>query len=33
MLDGMLIRDATSDDWPAIWSFLRRVVAAGENSG
>jgi GNAT superfamily N-acetyltransferase len=30
MLDVMLIRDATSDDWPAIWPFLRRIVAAGE---
>ncbi len=26
----MLIRDATAEDWPAIWSFLRRIVAAGE---
>lgn len=26
----MLIRDATIDDWPAIWPFLRRIVAAGE---
>lgn len=26
----MLIRDATSDDWPAVWRFLRRIVAAGE---
>jgi len=26
----MLIRDATADDWPAIWPFLRRIVAAGE---
>jgi GNAT superfamily N-acetyltransferase len=26
----MLIRDATPDDWPAIWSFMRRIVAAGE---
>lgn len=24
------IRDATSDDWPAIWSFMRGIVAAGE---
>jgi GNAT superfamily N-acetyltransferase len=30
MLDVMLIRDATSDDWPAIWPFLRQIVAAGE---
>lgn len=26
----MLIRDATAEDWPAIWPFLRRIVAAGE---
>jgi GNAT superfamily N-acetyltransferase len=26
----MLIRTATSDDWPAIWPFMRRIVAAGE---
>ncbi len=26
----MLIRDATADDWPAIWPFLRDIVAAGE---
>lgn len=26
----MLIRDATSDDWPAIWRFYRDIVAAGE---
>ena len=26
----MLIRDATPDDWPAIWSFMRRIVAAGD---
>jgi GNAT superfamily N-acetyltransferase len=26
----MMIRDATDDDWPAIWQFLRRIVAAGE---
>ncbi|MER5646799.1 GNAT family N-acetyltransferase [Streptosporangium sp. NPDC002524] len=26
----MLIRDATSGDWPAIWAFLRPIVAAGE---
>ena len=24
------IRDATSDDWPAIWPFLSQIVAAGE---
>ncbi|HEU4404407.1 MAG TPA: GNAT family N-acetyltransferase [Polyangiaceae bacterium] len=26
----MLIRDATAADWPAIWPFFRRIVAAGE---
>lgn len=26
----MLIRDATPEDWPAMWPFMRRVVAAGE---
>jgi L-amino acid N-acyltransferase YncA len=26
----MLIRDATHADWPAIWAFLRAIVAAGE---
>ena len=30
MLGTMLIRAATPDDWPAIWPFLRRIVAAGE---
>jgi GNAT superfamily N-acetyltransferase len=30
MLGSMLIREATADDWPAIWSFMRRIVAAGE---
>jgi L-amino acid N-acyltransferase YncA len=24
------IRDATAGDWPAIWSFLHEIVAAGE---
>jgi ribosomal protein S18 acetylase RimI-like enzyme len=27
---GMTIRDATPDDWPAIWRFMRGIVAAGE---
>lgn len=27
---GVLIRDARPDDWPAIWPFLREIVAAGE---
>ncbi|MEV4201681.1 GNAT family N-acetyltransferase [Micromonospora globbae] len=26
----MLIRPATTDDWPRIWPFLRRIVAAGD---
>jgi ribosomal protein S18 acetylase RimI-like enzyme len=26
----MLIRDATPGDWPAIWSFMRRIAAGGE---
>ncbi|MGH3387162.1 MAG: GNAT family N-acetyltransferase [Nocardioidaceae bacterium] len=26
----MLIREATDDDWPAIWPFLHDIVAAGE---
>lgn len=26
----MLIRDATDDHWPAIWAFMRDIVAAGE---
>jgi L-amino acid N-acyltransferase YncA len=26
----VLIRDATPDDWAAIWPFMRRIVAAGE---
>jgi ribosomal protein S18 acetylase RimI-like enzyme len=26
----MIIRDATPDDWPAIWSFLHDIVAAGD---
>jgi ribosomal protein S18 acetylase RimI-like enzyme len=30
MLAAMLIRDATADDWPQIWPFLRRIVSAGE---
>jgi GNAT superfamily N-acetyltransferase len=29
--DGaVLIREATEDDWPAIWPFLHDIVAAGE---
>jgi L-amino acid N-acyltransferase YncA len=30
MLGNMLIREATGDDWPAIWPFLQRDIAAGE---
>jgi L-amino acid N-acyltransferase YncA len=26
----VLIRDATHEDWPAVWPFLHRIVAAGE---
>jgi L-amino acid N-acyltransferase YncA len=26
----MLIREATSEDWPAIWPFFQDIVAAGE---
>lgn len=26
----MLIREATTDDWPAIWPFFHHIVAAGE---
>ena len=26
----MQIRDATPDDWPAIWPFLSQIVTAGE---
>ena len=26
----MQIREATSSDWPAIWPFLREILAAGE---
>jgi L-amino acid N-acyltransferase YncA len=30
ILVSMLIRDASLADWPAIWPFMRRIVAAGE---
>jgi L-amino acid N-acyltransferase YncA len=30
MLEPMRIRDATPDDWPAIWAFMRGIIAAGE---
>jgi hypothetical protein len=26
----MLIRQAAADDWPRIWPFWHRIVAAGE---
>jgi L-amino acid N-acyltransferase YncA len=26
----MIIRDATPDDWPAIWPFLHAIIAAGD---
>jgi L-amino acid N-acyltransferase YncA len=26
----MVIRDATAEDWPAIWRFMRDIAAAGE---
>ena len=26
----MIVRDATPDDWPAIWAFLARIVQAGD---
>jgi L-amino acid N-acyltransferase YncA len=27
---GMLIRDATAEDWEQIWPFMRQIVTAGE---
>ena len=27
---GITIRDATPDDWDAIWPFMREIIAAGE---
>jgi hypothetical protein len=29
-LGRMLIRDATLDDWPRIWPFMRQLATAGE---
>jgi GNAT superfamily N-acetyltransferase len=26
----MEVRDATAEDWPAIWRFMRDIAAAGE---
>jgi ribosomal protein S18 acetylase RimI-like enzyme len=28
-VNGVLIREATADDWPAIWRFMQIIVAAG----
>jgi len=30
IIPGMEIRDATEQDWPAIWPFLHQIVTAGE---
>ena len=30
MLTNVRIREATAADWPAIWTFLQPIVAAGE---
>lgn len=30
MLGIMLIREASLADWPAIWPFMHRIIAAGE---
>lgn len=30
MLARMLIREADSSDWPAVWPFFHQIVAAGE---
>jgi L-amino acid N-acyltransferase YncA len=30
IMAGVEIRDATAEDWPAIWPFLHTIVAAGE---
>lgn len=29
-MGGVQIRDATAEDWPAIWSLMRPIVEAGE---
>src|SRR3954468_6451060 len=29
-MSPMEVRDATADDWPAIWRFMRDIAAAGE---
>lgn len=30
ILSPMLIREATTEDWPAIWPFFHEIVVAGE---
>lgn len=30
MLAAMVIREATQEDWPAMWSFMAAIVRAGE---
>ncbi len=30
MKPGIEIREAAPEDWPAIWRFMRRIIAAGE---
>lgn len=27
---AVTVRDATADDWPAVWAFMRGIVAAGD---
>jgi L-amino acid N-acyltransferase YncA len=29
-MSPMEVRDATAEDWPAIWRFMREIAAAGE---
>jgi len=31
MLPDVIIREATVEDWPAIWPFLQQIVAAGDS--
>jgi hypothetical protein len=26
----MIVRDATAENWPAIWPFMSQIVAAGD---
>jgi L-amino acid N-acyltransferase YncA len=28
-----MIREATAEDWPAIWPFFHQIIAAGESFG